>query len=229
MPKLVNRYGDKRIATKDGHGIDVASQRADDLDKLAISHIQKELKKSRPLFALDVGCGHGGQSARMCKAGAFVVALGANDYRSAIQDSMRRERLTGGIVVQCASVEDEPDLGSFDVILCQRMLHYLPHDPARKALEWLYRSANPSAHLYISASGLDSELGEQYPAKHEQVASRFAPLAPNMADKHAIFLPVCLYRPDELTELVAASGWTPLQTFTSPFGNVKLVARKEPA
>lgn len=150
MPKLINRYGDKRVVTTNGHGIDIASQRADDLDKPAIAHIQEEIKKKRQVFALDAGCGHGGQSARMCKAGAFVVAMDANDYRSAIQDSMLRERVTGGIVVQCASVEDEPDLGTFDVILCQRMLHYLPNAQARKTLEWFSRCANPSAHLYLS-------------------------------------------------------------------------------
>lgn len=226
MRTLVNDYGDRRIVTWDGYGIDIASQRADDLDNLAIAHITSEIKTRRPVFALDVGCGRGGQSARMSKAGACVVALDANDYRSFVQDSMRRENDLGGLVFHCAAVEDEPELGTFDVILSQRMLHYLPNGAAQKALAWFFRIANPSARLFVSASGLDSELGDQYPARHEPVASRFALLAPSMADKHAIHLPVCLYRPEELTELVAASGWTPERTFTSAFGNVKLVARK---
>lgn len=225
MPTLVNGYGDRRIVTRDGHGIDIASQRADDLDQLSLAYIKAEVAKGRPVFALDVGCGHGGQSVRMSKAGACVVALDANDYRASIQDVMRPEK--DFVAFHCAAVEDEPEVGTFDVILAQRMIHYLPYAAASKALSWFFRIANPSAHLFLSASGLDSELGDQYPVRQEPIESRFAPLAPCMADKHAIHFPVCLYRPEELMALVAASGWTPEQTFTSPFGNVKLVARKE--
>lgn len=36
----INLYGDQRVATSTGHGIDIASQRADDLDLMAVEQVQ---------------------------------------------------------------------------------------------------------------------------------------------------------------------------------------------
>lgn len=81
--------------------------------------------------------------------------------------------------------------------------------------------------MFLSASGMDSELSEGYPACGLPVDRRFARLAANMAEKHAILAPVCLYRPSELEDLARDAGWAVENVFVSPFGNVKLVAVKK--
>lgn len=222
----INLYGDRRVATISGNGVDVASQRADDLDLMAVEYIQS-VAGQKAVFALDVGCGHGGQTARMAKAGASVIAMDSQDYRVEIAKSLAREGIKSG---QCfffrAGVEAQPVIGPVDVVMCQRMIHYLDHQAAGIALAWLHSLSVSGGRMFLSASGLGSELGDGYPAKDLPVDRRFAQLSPEMADKHAILPPVCLYRPEELAELATKAGWVVEKVFTSPFGNVKLVATK---
>ena len=225
--ETINLYGDQRIATHAGKGIDVASQRADDLDLMAVEYICS-IASLRPVLAVDVGCGHGGQVVRMAKAGAHVIAMDAHDYRAEIADAFARESLhLGRQFFLHASVESEPAIGPVDVVMCQRMIHYLEPHAAAKAISWFWRITVSGGRMFLSASGLDSELGDGYPAKDARVESRFAHLSPEIAEKHAIFSPVCLYRPDELAEMVMKAGWKVEKVFVSPFGNVKLVAVKK--
>lgn len=225
--KTINLYGDQRVDTIGGTGVDVASQRADDLDLMAVEHILALSGATRAAFALDVGCGHGGQVARMVKAGASVIAMDAQDYRLELAKSLARENMPS---FRCffvrSGVESEPVIGPVDVVMCQRMIHYLDHAAALKALSWLHRISVSGGRMFLSASGLDSELGDSYSARDIPVDRRFAHLSPEMAEKHSILQPVCLYRPEELVDLATKAGWVAEEVFTSPFGNVKLMAKK---
>lgn len=227
MPEpTLNLYGDQRVATLAGNGIDVASQRMDGLDALAIARIS-EMLPVKDVLALDVGCGHGGQTARMAKAGAYVVAMDSFDYRNELAETLAREGVRSGVCIfQRAAVESRPRLGEFDIIVCQRMIHYLENQAALDALDWFRGTSVQGGRLFLSASGLDSELGNNYPARELPVERRFAHLSPEMAEKHSILKPVCLYGLDELSALVIKAGWMVEKAFLSPFGNVKLVARK---
>lgn len=227
MSEEINVYGDHRIATQTGHGIDVASQRADDLDRMAIAHIKTLVAQQQRVYALDAGCGHGGQAARMAQAGAYVQALDSEDYEAQVAHAMLAEGIQHGYVFQRVSVETHPWIGPCDVIVCQRMIHYLKRNSARDVLFWFRCIAQTNAKLYLSASGMDSELGEGYAGSTQPVHKRFAQLSPKMAKKHAIYPPVCLYRLDELSALVREAGWVVENAFLSEFGNVKIVARKE--
>jgi SAM-dependent methyltransferase len=221
--KAVNVYGDQMVATIDGKGIDVASQRADDLDMMAVDHAKSG--QNGHVFAIDIGCGHGGQAARLANAGASVVAMDLHDYRAEIAATLAREGIPSG---RCfflrADVGSEPDIGPFDIVMCQRMIHYLEYDKALKALVWFNRISAPGGKLFLSASGLDSELGNGYSDREVAVEQRFSRLSDDMAQKHSILSPVCLYRPDELSDLVTKAGWTVQKVFVSQFGNVKLFA-----
>lgn len=226
MLGAINLYGDQRRATFTGHGIDVASQRADDLDLMAIDQIQRLATDGNGVFVLDAGCGFGGQSARMVKAGGQVLAIDIEDYQAQIAASMEREGVETNLQFLCLPVQQKAEIGPFDIILCQRMLHYLQYDAALDALRWFHREARAGASLFISASGMDSELGNGYAGASAPVRNRFAPLDAAMAEKHSIHPPVCLYRQAELESIVATAGWTVENAFLSPFGNVKLIARK---
>ncbi len=227
MPEIINLYGDQRKSTVTGHGIDVASQRADDLDLLAIAHVQALIRNNKPVSVLDAGCGHGGQVIRMAKAGARVLGMDMENYGPLILHEAAMEAVFEQVEFHCTSVTDEPDIGQFDLILCQRMIHYLPHAHALAALRWFHRISNADGCLFISASGLDSELGTDYEGRETSVENRLHPLSPPMANKHSIFPPVCLYRKEELVGLVTQCGWNVEKAFLSPFGNIKIVAKKE--
>lgn len=221
----LDTLSDRRIVAPGDYGIDIASQRADELDLKALTWIEAQVARGRDVAALDVGCGRGGQAARMAQAGAFVIALDKEDCGSHVAAAMRETGVQNWIFSRY-DARSAPWIGRFDLIICQRMIHYLHYGEALALLARLRRAAWIKGRLYLSASGLDSELGEAYPGRDIPVEERFAPLVAPMADKHAIRHPVCLYRGPELVEAVARAGWTVAECFASPFGNVKIVAAK---
>lgn len=243
MLETINGYGDKRIATSSGHGIDVSSQRMDDLDQHAVEYILTHENLAHEHYfqhvhALDAGCGFGGQAARMARAGASVTAMDVHDYAGEVLQSMMVHgvSLEGRFQFVQASVEEEPKLSwshhslkpeRFDLIMCQRMIHYLKYESALKAVKWFYEIAQRHGKLYLSASGLESELGDGYAYRDYPIEDRFTGLSPVMARKHSIYPPVCLYRQSELEEMVSMAGWVVDNAFLSPFGNVKLIASKK--
>ena len=77
--------------------------------------------------------------------------------------------------------------------------------------------------LYLSVSGLHSELGHGYEAGTAPRAARFGHLAPGMAAKHGIHAAVCLQEEDDLRWLAQRSGYAVQALWTSPFGNLKAV------
>lgn len=210
--EALNIYGDKKVLTKGGRGVDVASQREDDLDRLAIEFIRARNAPS----ILEIGCGLGGQSIRMAEAGAVVTALDMHDYSGMFPSSDRLTFVQGDL----ASFTPDPSV-RYDAIFSQRTIHYLPFDQAAAALKSLVEGhLAPGGVLFLSASGLFSELGDLYPHAYRQVADRFAVLAPDVAEKHGIHAPVCLYTPIDMAELISACGLIP-GVWVSSFGNVK--------
>ena len=231
MDQHLNAYGDVARPTEAGHGMDIASQRADELDLLAIEQVRTLVSRGDAkgaVLALDIGCGHGGQAARMAQAGAQVLAIDVEDCADKVAASMRAQGVARAAwafrrigIEQIGSVDLQAD-----VIVCQRMIHYLRHGDALAALTALRRAAAASAALYLSASGMDSELADGYAGRGVDVRERFATLSVDRACKHQIALPVCLYREEELADLARAAGWRVRRVFRSSFGNVKLVATR---
>ena len=212
-----------------GCGIDVASQRADDLDERCMAFLDARFAHNQPArpSALDLACGQGGQALRMAAAGALVTAVDQHDHGPTIQgEAARRQIWRPPVFVRadlCALPVDLPG-APFDAIVCQRAIHYLPYAKAVAALRIWPRYLKPGARIFLSASGLTSELGRGYPHQQQPVIERFAPLAPDMAARHDIQLPVCLYEAMDLVDLLHAAGFGIAEVFRSPFGNIKAVA-----
>ncbi len=227
---MLNLYGDKVKDMAAGHGVDVATQRADDLDMRAVEFCQT---KKKPLV-LDLACGAGGQSARMAAVGAHVVGVDIIDMAAAFSETMAHfERLStewGGTEFHQLDMTAFPSWflqkyeGKFDAIVCQRAIHYLPHAQARILLAILKVLLKDDGQLFISCSGLHSELGQGYAAN--ALGQRFDKLSPQNQDKHAIHHPVCLYSKDEFGQTLELVGWRIVSLFTSPFGNIKAITSK---
>ena len=113
---------------------------------------------------------------------------------------------------------------AFSQITCQRAIHYLPRDVALGVLRQLRLLLRTDGALFISCSGLGSELGTGYPGEHVPVSERFDCLASEMADKHSIKHPVCLYTEDEFQTLLEEAGFRISKIYASAFGNLKVIA-----
>lgn len=217
--------GDSPLKTKSGHGIDVAIQRGDFLDGSAVRQIRQLVVQRNGVRALDAACAAGGQALRMARAGAMVTAVDLHDDGMALLRAAASEGLTQIDFVQAdlRSAGLYQRLGRFDLIIAQRFIHYLPFPEAVDVLKLFHSALLPEGRLYISASGLRSELGQHYHGAPD-VAERLSPLWPPMAGKHGIHGKVCLYEEQDMLALLAAAGMRPEKVYASPFGNIKGIA-----
>lgn len=222
---VVNLYGDTTIVAGSGHGIDVASQRADDLDLACLAFLQNLLATSHSLRAADIGCGHGGFALRMARTGAIVDCVDLVDQFDLTKKMALAESLSMRFHVGDIRHADKFITESVSAILCQRTIHYLDYAAALATVKKLHTLIAPGGKLFLSASGIHSELGSNYIHGSLDIVGRYAQLSETMAAKHKIFAPVCLYSEEDMRNLLVASGFVVENVYSSPFGNVKAIAR----
>lgn len=219
MDSKLNLYGDIYIKTTGTHGSDISSQRLDDLDKKALIH---SLETASPRV-LDIGCGFGAQSIRFAMNGASVTAVDIVD----VSEKLGKEMLCLGIkndmlrfVTQdiCSFLVKDEQV--YDIIYSQRFIHYLPYDKACELVKMIYTHTKQNGRVFFSASGMSSELSTNYDCS-DSIVHRFSKLENNMAQKHGILEPVCLYHKEELSMLFEQHGFVTDSIWTSTFGNVK--------
>lgn len=204
----------------DGHGVDVAVKRADDLDKKALEYIIA----NSGCRVLDVGSGAGGQSLRMAQHGAQVVAVDQFDFSqqfSQYSQSVDSLRFIMGDVRNLSELVSEQ---IFDISICQRTIHYLPYTAAQSLLKELLKVTQDK--LFISVTGCGSLVGDTYLAATEPIEHRFSTLSALGQEMFSIVEPVCLYTQVEFIQLLGSAGWTVETCWESAFGNVKAVCSK---
>lgn len=236
MSNTINSYGDRLIQAGEGHGADIASQRADDLDLQAVAKVQELTLGGRLARALDLGAGRGAQAARLITAGATrAVAVDVANFSDEFLRQISDDKRTRALFIQAdllldnfaENIRNQSSQTAFDVIMCQRTIHYFTWQSASSFLNQISQLLSPGGRLYISASGLGSELGLDYEDAAAPPESRFCCLAPNMATKHGILAPVCLYTRDDLIRQCLATGLKVISAQESAFGNIKVVAEKK--
>jgi SAM-dependent methyltransferase len=204
----------------DGHGVDVAVKRADDLDRKVLEYIAR----NPSCGVLDLGSGAGGQSVRMAAAGAQVTAIDQYDFGAQFakyeQPADRLEFRQGDVQHISSLVSDT----TFDIALCQRTIHYLPYDVAFTLLEELLLIICDK--LFISVTGIGSLVGEEYLAANEPIEGRFERLSELGHEMFSITEPVCLYSQTEFIQLLESAGWVVDECWESAFGNIKAVCLK---
>jgi SAM-dependent methyltransferase len=196
-----------------GFGVDVAAARADDLDKKLLGELQDHPEVS----VLDLGCGAGGFAARLDNFKGMYLGVDQHDF------SLHFKNTPNAIFVQ----KDIRDISSllvgrqFDYCLAQRTIHYVKYQEAVQILSLLTKHV---ASLYISVSGLESDIGAHYPDAHKAVEVRFAQLDPTEQSTFSITEQLCLYTPEEAAGLLQMAGWEIEELWISAFGNIKAVA-----
>lgn len=222
----LNLYGDARNVTIGGHGVDIAAQRADDLDTTALEFLIDVGSGAR---ALDAASASGGQAARMAIAGADVVALDIDDYAELCRATAAAHGVEARVrfVQQDLTALDDASavaIGQFDAIVCQRMIHYVPYSNAIDIARKLKSLLRKGGRMYLSASGLHSELGCGYAAANMPIEARYAALSDEMVERHGINGPVCLYSVANLAQLLETAGMRVERVYASAFGNIKAIA-----
>lgn len=222
--ETLNLYGDVFTMTSGAHGSDIASQRMDELDKMSL----KQVCDVQDAKVLDIGCGLGAQSVRFAMLGAKVSAVDIMDSEQTIKNHLVLLGIKDDAVVFhkkdiCSYMDVCSE--SYNIIYSQRFIHYLPYQEALKLADNLYHHMEEGALVFISASGMSSELSIGYDPS-DSIVKRFSRLEPKMAQKHGILEPVCLYYKEELQKLFVGVGFSTVSLWTSSFGNVKAVFKK---
>ena len=127
---------------------------------LAFANLQDFLPQAtRPLHALDLGCGTGAIAIRLAQLGIHVTLLDASPYMLDLAERAAREAgvsetiaLKHGDAAQLASLFDP---GSFDLIVCHNVLEYVDDPPAllRAAARVLRDSASIISVLVRNQAG----------------------------------------------------------------------------
>jgi hypothetical protein len=203
------------------HGAEIAAQWVDELDLETLRFVVSPKMPKR--VALDFGCGLGVQGIRLAVLGCKSVLYDVVD----IGERIERIKQALGIrnlefrQIDLRQVTPEDFPMGIGVAYSQRFIHHLRFDEAANLLGILAGRLCAKARLFVSASGLESELGSGYAGSGVAVERRFAPLSGEMQAKHGIREAVCLYTIEELERLVLAHGFVTIRTWTTPFGNVK--------
>jgi len=200
------------------------------MDELDVQALRFAISSSEipEKVAIDLGCGLGFQGIRLAILGWPSFLYDMLD----IHDRIALAREVVGVqglefrkldLRQASDTDFPPTIG---LVYSQRFIHYLRFAESSLLLEIVARKLCSSGRLFLSASGIESELGLGYTASEDPVEVRFGVLAPEMQEKHTIFESVCLYREEELQDLVLPHGFRVVKIWSSPFGNVKGIFEK---
>ncbi len=226
MQDALNQYGDHLIQTSGSHGADISSQRIDDLDRKSLDFVLQNCNED--IKGLDIGCGLGIQGVRFALLGAQMWLIDIIDIETRmhlIKQHLGLQNKLEYIRTDVKGIEAQ-NLGIyFNFIYSQRFIHYLKYQDASKLIASIASMSSNDAFLFISASGIRSELGEGYEGKNKIIQERYCKLAPKMAHKHNILEEVCLYSSEELSALLIHNDFTPIETWESSFGNIKIIAK----
>jgi SAM-dependent methyltransferase len=188
------------------------------------------VKERRRVVAVDLGCGSGIQSARLALLGIETFAYdlmpdsGAlqaiKNAAQAMQDDYPMFRLnTKEVDIRRLEKEDFPE--NISIAYTQRFIHYLNYGQAKLALSILYDHMVSGGKLFISASGLESEVGRYHPSKSKPIRERYERLPREISERHEIYEPICPWAVQELESTLKEIGFCCSKITESDFGNVK--------
>lgn len=200
------------------YGVDISSQRLDDLDKLLLQAVADATEPT----VLELGCGHGGLTLHLIESGANVYALDINDHTSEL-DTVLRTGKVSFVVADMRTLPASYLSRSYDACVIQRSLHYIPQPDAVHLLHQL-RTLVTGA-LYLSVTGMETDIAKYYSATDTPLAERFATLRAPGDDFFSITAPLCLYRKEEIIATITEAEWQIDKFWTSAFGNHKLICR----
>lgn len=197
-----------------GYGVDVGQHRIDDLDRMLFAHIQN---KSHACV-LDLGAGALGLSKRLSSADVQTIAVDIADFSSELDpQDVNLEFIQADLRELGKSVKVS---GVTDVVI-QRTLHYLKYGEALALLKYLYESVEDK--LFISISGLESEIGQDLVRSNQSLVNRWSYLSTTGQAKFGISNQVCLYTEMEIKDLLELAGWQIDTLWVSAFKNIKVV------
>lgn len=224
--KAINEYGDRPIRLSESFGTDISSIRLDDLDKRYFGHVLSAQEKP---VCVDLGCGLARPSIAAATIGGVVTLYDSLELKDRFEFLSETIPLPNLAFRKVDLSDCAPDVfpDNIDIIYSQRTLHYLTYGQVLELIRMLCERAVSGARLYLSVSGLRSELGVGYGGASLPVEERHHTLGQEMAEKHDILQPICLYTEEDMERLGKDAGLLAIDVYSSSFGNIKAILEKE--
>lgn len=213
-----------RDATK--HGIDISKSRLDDANREVVRFALGYKGKK---VAVDIGCGSG-------RVSIILALMGFDVWLYDIQDLASYYKRVGEALdisnrlhfkqldINVMTGEDLPT--DITLTIAQRTLHHVRYSNALSVLSTIYKKTIKGGKLYMSLSGIDSKLAENYECIDSPVAERYCEVGEIGKEVYSISGKVCLYTESEVQELVEESKFTLNKLHKSDFGNIKVSCSK---
>ncbi len=204
------------------YGVDVASYRLDDLDTLLLDDVEKIQERDRgTVTILDIGCGAGGLTKALLEKQCIVDGVDIADVAAEVfyhKEFAKRARFFNEDMYDFL-VHNEMGYPSYTCIVLQRVLHYVPY---QKTLLLLKECLKRSEHgVYVSLSGIESEISRYYLHTEELIQNRFSYLNKIGQEKFCITAPICLYSKQDVKDIISTLDCTCEYYRMSAFGNHK--------
>ncbi|NGX63290.1 MAG: hypothetical protein KR126chlam6_00698 [Candidatus Anoxychlamydiales bacterium] len=136
---VLNQYGDKFKPTDSGYGVDISSQRQDELDLKSLSFIREASNSEKKIIAVELGGGFGAHSLNMAMEGATVIMvdiaeMARNTFNKALESKVVKSEDLCFIQKDYRDLNESDIPKNFDVLYSQRV-NYVTYDEAKKIIK----------------------------------------------------------------------------------------------
>lgn len=231
VPNVTNKQSKTRMTTAQYRHM-IETQRMDDLDRATLDFIKlkQDEVKERSVQIMEFGGRYGAHTKRMSVAGADITMIDLIDLHGKYFSSCGHDGKTFGAINHIQknfldiNAQDIPN--PLDIIYSQRALNYIPYADLLKLLNNLFQHLESDGAIFLSLAGKDTEYGKTQIVRDNDIADRHGMIAPQMQEKHKIFVPITVYDMDDIKLLLSKVGFKDIQTAQSDFGNVKAIGFK---
>lgn len=189
-----------------------------ELNEKVFHEAERRLHSGKEVSILLFGREISALAARLSGIGAHVVIDDAADHMAKLA-GVRHVHLPLAALPDLGLFPEAP----FDIILGQLAFHAQPYAATRQTLRHFLEHLKIGGKLCVSALGLHSDLGDEYPDSEKLVEQRFAELPPALASLYGLKSPVCLYSERNLITLLFEIGAAVVHSGTGSLGNVRAI------
>ncbi len=211
---------------KKKRGFDLAEKRLDVLSKSFFSFL---LKQNAGQIVLDLGCGSGwvGIAAAFLHHKVFMYDIEDNFDLSKKVDFLTNEFYTKILfqVKDLTKITANMFPKKVDLVYIGSVLHYFKYKDAKKILKIIRNKLKKGGRIFVSVSGIDTELGVGY-KKSCPINNRFFLVSEKNMKRFFITEPVTLYKKREFIDLFENLDFKVIEIKKTAFGNFKAVFEK---
>lgn len=206
------------------HGIQITSHRVGKLEKELIKY-SLDLPKSS--IGLDLGGGNGFMSIILSLMQKEIYFYDLKiDFKLKIFKKLFVSKKLKLFKKDLKEIKNFSFPKKIDFIYSARFLHYLTYEEAEILLRKISSNLKDSGKIFITISGIDSDIGVNYKCSEDEVKQRYCFISKSNQSRFKIKEKVTLYKKDEFENLIK-KYFNIEEVWESDFKNIFIIAVKK--